>query len=127
MLFFISCIKLYKKMTETNYFTIKVLFDIEPGKLQQILDYYNNNKEHDEAPLQILNRVEGGFKIDIPREKWLIDDYFGFIDENNKIRQLRWKKRRLESCGYIGFTSKQNNLLYDAFIHVVPNYVIMEN
>jgi len=77
-------------MTEPKYFTIKVLIDnIEPGKLQQILDYYNNNKDVNEAPLQILDRAEGGFKIDIPPEKWVIDDYFRlpnpmFIDENNK-------------------------------------------
>jgi hypothetical protein len=119
-------------MTEPKYFTIKVLLDnIEPGKLQQILDYYNNNKDVNEAPLQILDRAEGGFKIDIPPEKWVIDDYFRFpnpifIDENNKIRQLRWKKKRLESCGYIGFTLKQNKLLYDAFVHVLPNHVVMD-
>jgi hypothetical protein len=50
---------------------IKVLvpvISIETKKT--VLDFYNVNKEKDEAPLQSLDRAEGGFKIDLPENQW---------------------------------------------------------
>jgi hypothetical protein len=49
---------------------IKVLvpvISIETKK--KVLDFYNVNKEKDEAPLQSLDRAEGEFKIDLPENQ----------------------------------------------------------
>jgi hypothetical protein len=101
--------------------TIHVLVDtIDKKTFQSILDFYNNNKDVGELPLQRLDRAEGGFKIDIPEEKWKINPYVGFTDANDKIRQLRWSEGRLVSYGYISFTEKQGMLLYEALIHSLP-------
>ena len=87
---------------------------------QPILDYYNSRKEEGESPLRRLDRAEGGFQIDIPQEQWKKDSN-GFIDENYKIRQLRWNREGcLVSGGYITFTEKQGNLLYEALVHSLP-------
>ena len=77
--------------------SIKVLVNsIDIQTFQKILDFYNSNKSSDENPLERLNRAEGGFQIKLPEEKWT-RDYRGFVDENYKIRQLRWSKGLLDS------------------------------
>lgn len=102
---------------------------ITKEEIEKVLEYYNNNKDADENPLQRLDRVEGGFQIDIPKEKWVKNYYCGgFTDANNKIRQLRWNKGQLSSMGYIGFTSKQYTLLCDALVNSLPpGSVVLEN
>jgi hypothetical protein len=40
-------------------------------------------------------------------------------DENNKIKQVRWKKGCLISNGYISFKEKEKMLLYEALAHVL--------
>lgn len=94
--------------------TIKVLTrSIEKNKLQLVLDYYNINKEPTEEPLELLDRCEGGFKINISYLKQQQGD------ENNKIKQVRWKKGCLTSNGYISFKEKEKMLLYEALAHVL--------
>jgi len=79
--------------------TIKVLLPyIEKYQLQLILDYYNMNKEPSEEPLELLDRCEGGFKINI---SYLIGQQ---ANENDKIKQVRWSKGCLTSKGMISFT-----------------------
>lgn len=98
--------------------TIQVL--PETIEYQPILDYYNSHKEEGEPPLQRLNRAEGGFKIDIPEGEWK-KDYTGYVDANNKIRQLRWNREGwLVSLGFKSFTAKQGNLLYEALVYCLP-------
>ena len=100
---------------------------ITKEELTKILEYYNNNKEAHENPLKILDRAEGGFEIDIPENKWR-KDLRGFITENSKIQQMRWKNGYLTSMGYCGFTAKQYMLLYDALVYSLPpGSVILEN
>ena len=107
--------------------TIKVLVDsITMVTKQKILDFYNANKEEGEAPLQNLDRAEGGFKIDLPENEWK-KDYLGYFESNGKIRQERWREGRLVSCGFKGFTMKQYMLLYDAMVFSMePGTVILE-
>jgi hypothetical protein len=101
--------------------------NITKEELTKILEYYNSNKEACENPLKILNRAEGGFEIDIPQDKWE-KDLRGFITENTKIQQMRWKNGYLTSMGYCGFTTKQYMLLYDALVYSLPpGSVILEN
>jgi hypothetical protein len=101
---------------------IRVLVDtINNETFQKILHYYNNNKTDDEEPLERLDRTEGGFQIKIPSKQ------NSRVDENEKIRQLRWSNGALVSGFYIGFTEKQIMLLYDALNFALGGSVLLEN
>tara|TARA_B100000927_G_C16436742_1_gene457965 strand:+ start:300 stop:698 length:399 start_codon:yes stop_codon:yes gene_type:complete len=80
-----------------------------PHGYQPILDYYNTNRPEGTQMLEKLNRCEGGFQIKLDNYDEIEDS-----DINNKIRQLRWCRRKLVSDMYIGFTDKQLDLLYKA-------------
>lgn len=92
---------------------------IDAETFHAIINYYNTNKPEDEEPLERLNRAEGGFKIQIASKKHLV------CDDNLKIRQLRWSRGELVSCGYIGFTAKQEAMLYEALVHGLGGGVLM--
>ena len=98
---------------------IKVLIDeIENKQIQEIVDYYNSNKQRHEEPLEILNRCEGGFKIQISYMKNQM------CNENDKIKQLRWHKKYLTSqintnLTYIDFTYTEKKLLFEALVDVL--------
>jgi len=93
---------------------IKVLIDeIKNKQIQKIVDYYNSNKQHHEEPLEILNRSEGGFKIQISYMKNQM------CNENDKIKQLRWHKKYLTPKTYIDFTYKEKKLLFEALVNVL--------
>ena len=105
---------------------IKVLVgSIDKETMQKILDFYNNNKEENENQLERLDRAEGGFKIQIPKDKWKINPYIGFRDANDTIQQLRWSNGRLVGR-HIGFNMKQYILLYEALVYALPGNVILE-
>jgi hypothetical protein len=54
-------------------------------------------------------------------------DYLGYTGSNEKNRQERWSKGRLDSCGFRGFTLKQYMLLYEALVFSLePGTVILE-
>ena len=108
---------------------IKVLVPIiDAETYEKICNHYNNNKEAEETPIQRLDRAEGGFKIELPPDKWKIDPRFGFADENEKIRQMRWSNGRLVTSGYVDFTRKQYMLLYESLVAVLhAGSVILEN
>jgi len=93
---------------------------IDAETCRAIINHYNANKPKDEEPLERLNRAEGGFQIQIANKKNDI------CDDNSKIRQLRWSRGRLVSGGYIGFTAKQEAMLYEALVHALGGYVLME-
>ena len=84
-----------------------------------ILNYYNSNKPEDEEPLERLSRAEGGFQIQITSKKG------SGCDDNLKIRQLRWSRGELDSLGYIGFTEKQEVMLYEALVYGLGGGVLM--
>jgi hypothetical protein len=101
---------------------IKVLLpSIDNEKIQEILDFYNLKKSSDEEPLELLNRCESGFKIQISYMKG------HQCDENKKIKQLRWSngylvsqnKNCIVSQNYIGFTEKEQLLLYNSLVTVL--------
>jgi hypothetical protein len=90
---------------------------IQRDVLQKILDHYNKNKPDGEYPLEILNRTEGGFKIQLP--KIIVNKLSEsniLHDANSEIRQLRWSRGQLVSGCYIGFTQEQELLLYNALV-----------
>jgi len=101
---------------------IRVLVDTI--KYQPVLDYYNSNKPEEEEQLEILDRAEGGFQIQIPLMKGKM------VDPNKQIRQLRWSNGRLVShvClnYYTGFTEKQTMMLFEALVYALGGNVILE-
>lgn len=100
---------------------VKVLAKIQGETVQSIIDSYNSSKSDDEPPLQWLDRAEGGFKIDLPSDKWKKDSRTGYIDANNKIRQVRlFNGYLLAGIDNISFTAKQYMLLYDVLIQCLP-------
>jgi len=105
---------------------IRVLVDsINKETMQKILDYYNSKKEDSENPLERLPRAEGGFQINLPESQWE-KDYRGFIGENQKIQQVRWKNGRLVGS-HISLNMKQYMMLYDAMVFSLePGTVILE-
>ena len=101
---------------------IKLLVDsIDNEKMQQILDYYNENKSTEEEPLERLDSCEGGFQIKLSYMKHQMGD----IDK--KIKQVRCHNGYLTSKGYISFRYKEKMLLYDSLVYVLgSNNVIHE-
>ena len=93
---------------------------IDAETFRAIITHYNSNKPEDEEPLERLPRTEGGFQIQIASKRNMM------CDDNLKIRQLRWSRGRLVSCGYIGFTQKQEAMLYEALVHGLGGNVLME-
>jgi hypothetical protein len=92
-----------------------LLGSIDKEQLELILDYYNSNKDILDEPLEILDRCEGGFKIQLAYMK----NQFG--DPNNMCKQVRWKNGQLISNGYISFTYNETMLLYQSLCHVLGN------
>lgn len=107
------CIAYYKmpiRVTATS---------IDAETFRVILNYYNTNKPEYEEPLERLNRSEGGFQIQIASKRNLV------CDDNLKIRQLRWSRGRLVSGGHVGFTAKQEEMLYEALLNGLGGNVLM--
>jgi hypothetical protein len=101
---------------------IQVLVEtINENDLTQILNYYNLNKLPNEQPLELLDRYEGGFKINIDN---IMDK---FCDDNKRIKQLRWNRGFLVSHYYIPFTKSEEKLLFDALAHVLGNEIVIYN
>jgi hypothetical protein len=63
--------------------------------------------------LEILNRLEGGFKIAILSRK------DKSMDANCKIQQLRWSRGYLRPMGFVGFNEKQTKLLFESLVNAL--------
>ena len=85
----------------------KVPYDYEP-----ILNYYNDRRPEGSGELEELDRMEGGFKIRLPETSEYGDD------PDCKIAQMRWARGHLVP-GYIGFTSGEKNLLFEALCNTL--------
>jgi hypothetical protein len=94
--------------------------EIDNSVIEKVIKFYNKYKLPEDEPLEFLNRCEGGFKINIPDMK------NEPCNENKKIKQLRMKNGYLTCGNYIGFTQKEELLLYNALHHVLDNNVIYE-
>ena len=92
---------------------------IENTELNSILAYYNTHKAVDDEPLEILDRAEGGFQIQITELKNV-----RCSNSNEKIKQLRWERRALvPKCGFPYFETNEEELLYDAMKSVLGDNV----
>lgn len=102
--------------------TIKVNVDtISHEDIQQVVDYYNQNKSVDEEPISRLHRYEGGFQISLPHMKDVM------CDANNKIKQLRWHKQSLVAGFYMGFSDSEEELLYKSLVHVLGESLVIHS
>ena len=100
--------------------SISVKFDsITLIESQNIVNHYNSIKPPHFSNLEILDRYEGGFQIS-RREDDIINNII-----NNKIKQLRWNKKKLDRMNYIGFNDDETLLLYKSFIHVFDESLVV--
>jgi hypothetical protein len=87
---------------------------------EEILNCYNNNKKEGQAELKKLNRADGGFQIDLPEHEWK-KNYIGYVDANDKIKQLRWINGKLLSyISHPQFSLEEYMLLYEVLVKVLP-------
>ena len=104
-------------------YTIKVKIEvIKENENQEIVKKYNEVKPPNWPPLQILERAEGGFQIEIPGKK---DIKCG--NENDKIKQLRWRNKALVGYSrYPTFNQVELQLLLRAMCSVLGDNVYRE-
>jgi hypothetical protein len=109
--------------TKFKDYTIKVKIEvIKANENQEILKKYNEMKPEKWPPLQILERAEGGFQIEIPEKKDI-----KCANENDKIKQLRWKNKALVCYSrYPIFNHVELQLLYKAMSSVLGDNVYVE-
>ena len=86
---------------------IKVNFDTL--SYEDVCAYYNKHKPEDWKPIQRLDRIEGGFMIEMNSKP-------KHYNENENIRQVRWSRKCLFTpIGYYGFSEEEIDLLHIAF------------
>ena len=95
---------------------------IEDSDMESILNYYNTHKKETDEPLERLNRAEGGFQIQITDLKDVSS-----INTNEKIKQLRWKRRYLvPEYGFPYFEDGEQALLFESMKSVLGDNVVYE-
>lgn len=110
--------------------TITVKFSsLSQTELQSVLDHYNSIKPSHYGCIAELNRCEGGFQIPLNEtEKLVAALAMSGPDDNDRIKQLRWNRRKLDPLNYTGFNQDETLLLYRALVHVfTESLVVLEN
>jgi hypothetical protein len=104
-------------------YKIKVKIDvIKQNENQEIVEKYNEIKPANWSPLEILQRAEGGFQIEVPDKKNV-----KCTNQNDKIKQLRWMNKTLVCRNsYIGFNHVELQLLFRAMHSVLGDNVYLE-
>jgi len=100
--------------------SIRVTVDnISTENYNKIIDFYNRNKLEKDSRLERLDRCEGGFLLKIPekqKEK---------CDVNEKIKQLRWDRKKLvEFKNYKTFNEQELMLLFMSMQSVLEDSVL---
>lgn len=73
-----------------------------------VCQYYNQHKLSNFNPIKRLNRLEGGFCIDL-------DTKSQSLDENDNIKQVRWYRRNLITQPmYYSFNNDETKLLFES-------------
>lgn len=77
-----------------------------------ICNYYNQHKPSNFNEIKRLDRVEGGFCIDLLTQKQNLD-----VNEN--IKQVRWSNQHLlTKWSYIPFSAEETKLLFESLVSV---------
>ena len=92
----------------SEFYTIEVLFSkITQKQYDDVINYYNSNKPSDFLPLQLLDRIEGGFEIVVDTKSIY------------SSKQLRWHNKKLQPYpGYLSFDNDEILILYLSLCHV---------
>jgi hypothetical protein len=95
---------------------IEVTFDIiTPTQTKQTIDYYNQHKPVDWNEIEKNDVAEGGFCIPLKTEHIKP----GTRDINDKIKQVRWNRKKLVSWKhYKSLEDTETQLLYQALCNV---------
>lgn len=89
---------------------------------QEIVKKFNEMKPPDWPPLEILQRAEGGFQIEIPEKKNI-----KCANQNQKMKQLRWMNKTLVRYkNFISFNDVELQILYKAMHIVLGDNVYLE-
>ena len=97
-----------------------IFVDVNTIDYGLVLDYYNTHKKESEPKLERLDRLEGGFQIQIPEKDR--------CNSNQKIRQLRWNRKWLiPKQGYPYFEDEQELLLVEALKYVLGDEIVLYN
>ncbi len=104
-------------------YIIKVKNDvIKHNETLEILKKYNELKPANWPPLEILQRAEGGFQLEIPEKK-----HIKCANQNDKIKQLRWMNKTLVCRNsYLAFNHVELQLLFRAMHSVLGDNVYLE-
>ena len=78
-------------------------------EVKRVIDHYNQIKPSHSNIIEELDRCEGGFQIAVVEEAG---------DTNQRIKQLRWNKRKLDPMNHRGFTQEETLRLYQSLVHV---------
>ena len=107
-------------------YTIEV--KVDTIDYDRVIELYNSKKDKTEIKIERLPRHEGGFMIglsDNDLNKLIENNHY--IDENFKIRQLRWSNKCL--IGYSSsnqFNINQLDLLYDSIKQCIGEDNVMK-
>jgi hypothetical protein len=95
---------------------IEVTFDIiTPTQTKQAIDYYNQHKPVDWNEIEKNDVAEGGFCIPLKPEQIKP----GTRDINNKIKQVRWNRKKLVNWKHYNcMEDAETQLLYQALCSV---------
>ena len=80
-----------------------------------VCNYYNQHKPSNFKEIKRLDRVEGGFCIDLQ-----IQD--NKLDVNESIKQVRWYNQHLlTKWMYVPFSAEETKLLFESLVSVYGN------
>lgn len=81
---------------------------------EDVCNLYNSKKEEDMMPISKLDRLEGGFQIEIKGYEPTSGNIYSY-DANASIKQVRWSKKwlRTNTIKYNPFDEKETQLLYE--------------
>jgi len=111
-------IKVKKEIVKGRKGNIKVTLDrISLECYDKICEYYNERETL--GKIERLDRCEGGFCVEIKKEER--ESEF----ENDRIRQLRWNRRReLVSSMYKGLLEEEESLLYESMCVILGDLYV---
>jgi hypothetical protein len=92
----------------TSIITVK-FSSFSQTELKSVIDHYNSIKPSHCECIAELNRCEGGFQIPL----------------NDRIKQLRWNRRKLDPLNFNGFNQEETLLLYRALVHVFTESLVV--
>ena len=103
---------------------IKVKFNtLNKNQLNDVITFFNLNKPCNWNKLEKLDRIEGGFQIRLNEEE-IKNNKNRILDDNYKIKQLRWNNKKLCSFEYINFNDEELLLLYRSLQYVFGSHEV---